>query len=639
VNLDINSDVTVTPNSTSSLKTTLTIPKVTELGLYEGYIYFTNKNDSNEFYQVPFGFKREKKGIKQLNVPFKSFATRRDLNNGYMGYTPISFIFSSRMGDVDIVLKDAETGQGLGIIDSIHGGYFNEEFNWGIEGGFNGLYFPFTSNKDQPVSLTKKLASPGRYEIELVAKNADGEVFKKSEQVFIDNTLPTVKMNVPGGVYEVDENGLKISGNIFDSNVEVMNKYGFNFDQSSNKINAFVTNPFATIPLTIDSKGNFEFQRAIQPGKETANITLQTFDNAINGMQDHPDFTYKLVKKGTPYVKLMADKNNAKYGDTFKVTLSEHNIKDLMGGEYTLNYSNQIFDLQSVELASEFVKAAQSKGLTAKLTKEETTSGTMNNIKLISVLEGVTPTAGINENLPIANLTFKVKENPTTYAKWIQQFNITTAKAYVLGQTPMTLINKFGRGINLLPTTSVLEVGFLADGYIKPGTLWHDYSKDYSKAGAVFYMIGQDGKRYEGTINSSARMSFKNLPLINQSYELVVNVPGHFERHTKIDELVDLYEGQEVGKLKYIFYGTMRAGDVNNDNVIDILDAVYISEKWNTNDRIADINWDGIVNAKDMEFVKKNYMLLNPDYTVHKQPVTRYKGKVLEDILQPLGLK
>lgn len=637
VTFDIPSEVNVKPNSSHNLKMSLVVPETAELGLYEGYVYLTNKNDSNEVYQIPFGFKKLKEGVKEVNVPFKSFATRRDLNTNYMGYTPISFQFSSRMEDVDIALKNADTGEYLGLIDAFDGYGFNEDTLLGLAGGFVGLYFPFTGNKDQPVSLTKALVNPGRYEIEIVGTNEDGEVFKKSEQVFIENTLPEVKMNIPGGVYEVDENGLKISGSIYDANVENMNKYGFNFDQSSNKINALNSQPFSSTKLAIDSKGNFEYKGAIQTGRETASFTLQTFDNAMNGMQDHPDFTYNLVKKGTPYVKLTTDKNNAKYGDTFKVTLSKHNMQNLLGGEFTLSYSNQVFELQGVELNSEFASAAQAKGITAKLTKVETTSGSMNNVKLLPTLEGTSPTGGINENMPLVNLTFKVKDNPTMYTKWIQQINITTAKANFLGY-PLISVTKFGQGMNILPTTSVLEGGFLADGYIKPGTLWHDYAKDYSKVGAEAYMIGQDGKRYDATINSSARFSFKNLPLIDQSYELVVKVPGHFERHTKIKELTDLYEGQDVGKLKFIFYGTMRAGDVNNDNVIDILDAVYISEKFNTNDRKADINFDGVVNATDMNFVRKYYQLKNPDFTIHKMPLTQYKGMVLEDILNKLGL-
>jgi len=101
--------------------------------------------------------------------------------------------------------------------------------------------------------------------------------------------------------------------------------------------------------------------------------------------------------------------------------------------------------------------------------------------------------------------------------------------------------------------------------------------------------------------------------------------------------MVDAYDGMDVGKLKYFYYATMRAGDVNNDNVIDILDAVYITEKLNTNDRNADINFDGIVDSKELQYVKQNYLLKNPDASANKPPVTRYKGKVLEDYIKPLG--
>jgi hypothetical protein len=356
-------------------------------------------------------------------------------------------------------------------------------------------------------------------------------------------------------------------------------------------------------------------------------------------MQNHPDQTYTLVKKGVPYVKLTSDKNNAKYGDTFKITLSAQNIKDLMGGEYTLAYPFQIFEFKGAELTSEYVNAAQAKGLTAKLAVQDTKTDTSNNfVKLVSTLEGATPSAGINENMSIATVTFKVKDNPDVYTKWIQQINFQTAKAYALNQAPVTLNNKFGQGINILPTYSVLDAGFLPDGFIPPGFLYIDTTKDYSKVGAEVYMNGEDGKRYDGTIASTARFSIKGLPLNDQSYELVVKIPGHFERHTKIDEVVDLYEGQDVGKLKYIFYGAMRGGDVNNDNVIDILDAVYISEKFHTNDRNADINFDGKVDAKDMSFVIKYYGMKNPDVMSQKPALTRYKWKELQDILKALGL-
>ncbi|MFJ5761334.1 hypothetical protein ACIQAA_19950 [Neobacillus sp. NPDC093182] len=50
------------------------------------------------------------------------------------------------------------------------------------------------------------------------------------------------------------------------------------------------------------------------------------------------------------------------------------------------------------------------------------------------------------------------------------------------------------------------------------------------------------------------------------------------------------------------------------------------------------MNYDGKVDAKDMMFVKKYYLMKNPDVMTQKQAVTIYKGKILDEILQPLGL-
>jgi len=93
----------------------------------------------------------------------------------------------------------------------------------------------------------------------------------------------------------------------------------------------------------------------------------------------------------------------------------------------------------------------------------------------------------------------------------------------------------------------------------------------------------------------------------------------------------------DAGKLKYFYYAIMKAGDVNNDNVVDIMDAVYITSKLNTNDRNADINFDGIVDYKDLDFVKRNYLMQNPDVSGKIKPVTKYKGKTIDDYIKPLG--
>ncbi|WP_108669099.1 S8 family serine peptidase [Peribacillus acanthi] len=632
VTLDVPERLMVKANKTLKLKPSIQVPAGAEYGNYEGFIHFTNKNNPDEVYQIPFGFKHVKEGINEVDAYYNSFTTRRDYNHGYMGYSPILFSLSSSMETVDIVLKDATTGEALGLIESFHG-FLPEDILYGIEFGFVGLYFPFTGNPNTPVAYAKKLAGPGKYEVEIVATNKEGKTFKKSDPFFIENTLPEVKVQQPGGVYEVTVDGMVIKGNIYDKHVDIMKENGFDLDQSSNLLN--LLNPRST-PISINKDGNFEVQTGLAAGKDFTKVTLQAIDYAMNGIQDHPDFTYTLVKKGMPYAKLVTDKNNAKYGDTVTVTLSAHNIKDLTGGEFTLALPSSIYDITHVSLNKDFTAYAEAHNIQANLTKGEvTTVGSQSRITLSAALtgEGVQP---IQTSMPLIDVTLKVKENPASYIKWIQNINVTNSKAFSLNQAPVS-IQGFGQGVNIVPTVSQLEGGILADGFIGDTGIWLDYNKDYSKAGMTIQAVGQDGKTYTGEFNSSARYFLKNLPTSDQPYDITVKIPGHFDRHVSISDLHDLFNGESVGRMTYIFYAPVMGGDVNNDNVIDVLDAEFIKTHWGTNNRAADINFDGVVDAKDMKFVQKHYLKQNPDVQNAPKGKEVYKGKTLEDILQELN--
>ncbi|MEN1935030.1 dockerin type I domain-containing protein [Paenibacillus sp. 102] len=115
------------------------------------------------------------------------------------------------------------------------------------------------------------------------------------------------------------------------------------------------------------------------------------------------------------------------------------------------------------------------------------------------------------------------------------------------------------------------------------------------------------------------------------------NVPGHFTVYKPFT--IGFHEdGKIINQNKYIFYKAAIAGDVNKDNVIDVQDALYMKEKWGTNDRKADINFDGKVDERDMGFVKKNYLMQNP--TVKNAPTAKenVKGQTLEKIMGTLGI-
>lgn len=638
VTLDVPDSITVGENKSVKLKPTIQIPATAELGNYEGYIYFTNKNNPEEMYQIPFGFKHIDEGINDVEVYTKSFATRRDLNTGLAsGATSILFSLNSSMETVDVVLKDATTGQALGMIEAYQG-FFPEDITYMTEFGFNGLYHPFTGHENNPVSYGKRLAGPGKYEIEIIATNKDGNTFKKSDTFFIENTLPEVNMQQLGGVYEVNEEGMTITGNIYDKHVDTMIQNGFALDQSSNKINLINQTKFSSTPISIRKDGHFEFKTGLLADRDVTKVTLQTSDFSMNGIQNHPDSTYTFVKQGLPYAKLVSDKNDAKYGDTVNLTLSAHHIKDLTGGEFTLSFPSSIYEISNIALNKDYMTYAQSHNLQADLTKGAvTTVGSFNRITLSTQLTGgsVQP---IQTSMPLIDVTLKVKESPSSYIKWIQNIDLLNTKAFSLNHAPLS-IQGFGQGVNILPTVSQLEGGILADGFLDQWGIWLDYNKDFSKAGMTIQAVGKDGKTYTGEFNSSARYFFKNLPTTDQSYAITVKIPGHFDRHVTVSDLNDIFKGESVGRVTYIFYAQVMGGDVNNDNVIDVLDAEFIKTHWGTNNRAADINFDGIVDARDMKFVQQHYLNQNPDLANAPKGKERYKGKTLADILGELNIQ
>jgi hypothetical protein len=119
---------------------------------------------------------------------------------------------------------------------------------------------------------------------------------------------------------------------------------------------------------------------------------------------------------------------------------------------------------------------------------------------------------------------------------------------------------------------------------------------------------------------------------------LEIKIPGHFEVHSK-QHIGFEYKGKLFGKNHYVNPIDITAGDVNQDQVIDVLDAIEIQKAWKTDNRSADINFDGTVDAKDIAFVQKNYQLQNKFVENPPAPKEKHDGKTLESILEELGVE
>lgn len=56
-------------------------------------------------------------------------------------------------------------------------------------------------------------------------------------------------------------------------------------------------------------------------------------------------------------------------------------------------------------------------------------------------------------------------------------------------------------------------------------------------------------------------------------------------------------------------FGVLKAGDLNNDNIVNSLDFSLLIAKWGLSDILADINQDGIVNTVDFSFLNTNWFV------------------------------
>lgn len=65
------------------------------------------------------------------------------------------------------------------------------------------------------------------------------------------------------------------------------------------------------------------------------------------------------------------------------------------------------------------------------------------------------------------------------------------------------------------------------------------------------------------------------------AYTLKVDIPGHFTMSRSIVLSVEVRRELVGIRIKYIL-STVKAGDTNKHNVIDILDAFYLQTNWGT---------------------------------------------------------
>ncbi|MGM0854735.1 MAG: S8 family serine peptidase [Bacillota bacterium] len=638
--------ITVKANSKENTKVLVDVPKEAVLGTYEGYITYTNKDNPEEMYQVPFAIRTVAEGIDHITVDPLAFTTAVETGyNGLRWSVGLLFQLKSHMRTMDLFLVDPKTNQEIGFLGTLDGISANDNVEYYLRGVMNeGMYNPLTGNPDQPIAYDREQTEPGLYKIRLVGTNEEGKTFSSDAPVYYSVTQPTLNLSADSGVYEYspDQQIVSLTGSVYDKDVEVMKAGGMNVSQGDNKI--VYTMPGSggglgggtkAVSVPVDTNGDFSTQIPLNPKVQPFKVQMYAENKAT--VRNYSSYKYLYyVQEGTPYGKAIADKQNVKPGDTVTVTLSMNNMTNMKQAVYSFIDSDVS---KNVDVVSIKPHATLDGKVDLNVENKDVYGDGFEIITTITAtLTGDAAQSGVSGKVPMIDITYKVKDDSESTKPSLAKFNV----AYT--NTDSTTKSGFGISIpyQIERNYSFMKSYVYAEAFQIP-ILDMPSSLDYVKAGAKVKVTDEEGKEYPNTLGSvswgSPSSLSSNLPLTDKPFTLEIEMPGHFL--VKKTFTIGLNENGEVKPYsKALYYNDAPAGDVNKDHVIDIHDALYIQSNWKSNKREADINYDSVVDEKDMRYVANNYLMKNPWISDKDlKPKDKYKGKTLDAVLGEVGMK
>ncbi|MGG0176513.1 S8 family serine peptidase [Gottfriedia acidiceleris] len=604
--------VLVKGKSKQNIDATIELPGSAKYGLYEGYITFTNVLKPDETYQIPFAVRKVKEGIEYLNIT-PGITT---VNNGNLAYNSLAsanFKLNSHIRSLDIFLADSNS-KDFGYLGYYDGIGIPENLDLKLSNFFDGDYYPIGVTTEQAIGIEPTQVKPGTYKVKFVFTEESGKQIIIEKPISVDNSKPEMKTNLADGVIEVDPNNpIEIKGNVMDQGVKELIAAGSDLSQGNNKLYYKYNTNYPTTQ-TLDADGNFTFYRSNIPSSlNVLPIELYAMDyigNKTNSLQ------YYFVKKGTPYVTSIANKKEVSQGEILTFDVNAMNQGVFKNAELEFKYDPNVLiftDISLVEnMKNHFDITVTNENGTIKvnLQAKDTSWSPENVLSMMKLIATVKNDKYFNDytklTLSKANFT-NLSDVKSASGRVDPSVKINTMNSQVIGT-----IN--GEAVYKVAVTGPVKLF------------------DYSKMGASVKVVNENGKEYVGKVLDTPNFQVDSLPS-GESLMLVLDIPGHFTLQKSF------YIGLDgnIGEKKFIDKKLVSAGDVNKDNVIDILDAIYLQEHWGSNDRKGDINFDGKIDMTDMNYIKQNFLKENPTVPHQNKPKSTENGKTLQSIIDNLN--
>ncbi|USK34980.1 S8 family serine peptidase [Bacillus sp. F19] len=632
--------VKVDGSSQKSIRFSLDIPKTAEKGTYEGYIVFTNNEDSTEQYQIPFGGRVVYEGIDTFELSNPLYSNKMTNVTSYdYPFMSGSFSLKSHMKTLDVVIQDPKTGEDLGVIGYFNTGVMNENQVYNIMTLAATDYYPFTGDSKNPISSDKKLIRPGHYKLKLVGTSESEKTFSMEKDFMLEYGTPNFTASFDSldqKVIEYSDSDLDSKGqmlydfklNINDPEIDEAKKYGIPVDQSNNSFVYSWASPYPSKPIRVDKNGDYSDHILVDSKYAKLPVVFYALDAAMNASSyKHVVFT----KNTTPYYYLKANKQNITTGETVNYSVRSNNVKNLKTAKITMQVNKNQGAIENV-IVNDAVKQygdAQVSVTTAPTTSENRLQYTFT----FTYLGDKT----LPEDLQLFNFDVKTLDKSFTtepsigwdfYGTTIDQSNVEMKNVF-------TYIDNYFVNAKVSRLSGSVQI----EGAKNPTTGQPISEIDLRETKVT--LTSFDGKTVLETpvTTKQGDYAFDGIKADTKPYTIKVDAPGHFTMYKTVDFLFDDIRGELIGKSFRNLLKVARAGYVNKDDVIDVLDAIELQKNWGTNNVTTDFNFDKIVDKKDMDYVIKNYGLQNDSVPDAPRAKDTYKGITLDKVLSQLGLK
>lgn len=603
----------------------LEVPARAAEGYYEGTVSLTAPGA--EPVEIPFGLRVADRGIADVDM-VKSVVTNRQgkdmsiVGEALNGHASFGFKLAGQIDHMDIVMADAE-GNDLGFVGTLDTQPLLEDLWYGYVNVL-GQYYPFTGDAAQPVSHRPVWAEQGAYTLKLIGVDVEGNTFETTRPLYVDLTAPEYddglapySMAHPKVVrIPADAKEHFITGSLLDGEVDEIRAAGIELDQSDSRV--YFTR-FTGAPEGVwfpDEDGKLTGKVTLSPGPATS-VRMWVTDAAGNVATRQEVY---LLREGFPYVIGDADAEWARPGDIVTYTFTAHDTQAWSDYKMDLRYSPTMTEIISVEKTDEFAAVAS-----GEVTTTERAVSTQ-VIRTVSVPFDDQQSGVTRDELPTFRVTFKVLDPGYAEQTGLYQAGVY-AKSLTGGKAPQVVYP----GTRFLNSTSSVVVQPAPQALLTESYAFDYANRDYSAVGTEGALTLPDGTVRPFTFNERSGASLSGLAYSEDFASAHIETPGHFSWSDEID-LATHGEFGLAGR-GYSAIPAMLAGDVNGDDVIDARDAYAIYQARGSADRAADVDYNGIVDSDDLQWVVTNWFARNGTADEVPAPVSKYRGLTLNKVV------